>query len=169
MSGLFRLCLLACIAFKFAIADQSTDSIGVRVVLNRGNHDETFCTAEERTTIGDIVELTLASHYRHGRIRAASTRVSQSCIELCEGYQPGTCFFAGAHCHENTGATVATPGDEKEATTPKLSQAEMQTLCRARKRQVIAELRSEVASRDLSGQCKAFVGGSVEVACHLRV
>jgi len=172
MANLLRLLMLTFVAI--AIADPSIDPIGVRVTFSRGLENDRICTTEDQATIVDILEVALASAPEHGKLRAPS--VSKSCVKECKGHKSGTCYYVDAHCFENSDAEVSFSPDEQEETetmkpeppvaTGRTISRELQDLCRTKKRQVISILKREITSSDLSGQCKAFVGGGVTLACH---
>lgn len=172
MASLLRLLVMAFVAI--AIADPSTDSIGVRLTFNRGLENGRICTIDDQATIVNILEVALGSAQERGKLRAPS--LPTSCIKECKGYESGTCYYVDTHCVEDSDANVSSSSDEQQetettkaqpgATGRKISQ-ELQDLCRVKKRQVISILKREISSSDLSGQCKAFVGGGVTLACHL--
>ena len=154
MDILLRIFLLFFLAFR--ITEASTGLLGVRLVLNRAADDVSACIAEEHATVDDILHLAVR---QSGRLRAPTS--SQSCTKLCREYEPGSCFVS-ASCQEDRNSTsLATVHDNLA------SRGELDTLCRESKWNVISTLRREIAKSDLSGQCRASVGGNVELACYL--
>ena len=155
------------------IADSSSvDPIGVRFMLNRGMEDVATCTTDEQAIVIDILEVALSAQVR-GKLRAPAA--SQSCIKRCQGNELTSCFYIDPSCYESSHVDVASlPNDytrpeqaANQLDSRRIISHELQDLCRNKKRKVISVLKREVSSSELSGQCKAFVGGRVELACHL--
>jgi len=161
MDYLLRIFLLQLLVV--AIADASADPLGVRVVFNRGLNDKAACTAEERATVDDILHLAFSA----GQGGLRSPTPLPSCVKLCSGYEPGTCFVSD-NCPEEDAAAKTTTTTTTTTTNLSLSsQQELNTRCRDRKRDVVSILKHEISTRDLSGTCKEFVGGQLVLACHM--
>jgi hypothetical protein len=175
MGNLRRLLSMALVAGT--IADPSIDQIGVRLMLNRGLEDNETCTKDEQRIVVDILEVALSSHLR-GKLRAqtTSTTKAQSCFKECQGNGSKSCFFIDYDCYENRRIGASAWSEELEG--PKTQERgkpsahtisrELQDLCRERKRKVVSVLKREISSSELSGKCKGFVGGRVELACHVH-
>ena len=171
MGNLRRLLSMAFVAATRA--DPSINQIGVRLMLNRGLDDVETCTIDEQKIVVNILEVALSSHLQ-GKLRAPAK--SQSCIKECEGNGSKSCFYIDSDCYENRRIGTSALSEElEEPETHERRQVsahhisrELQDLCWERKRRVVSVLKREVSSSELSGKCKAFMGGRVELACHVN-
>ena len=172
MGNLRRLLSMALVAGT--IADPSIDQIGVRLMLNRGLDDAETCTKDEQRVVVNILEVALSSHLpRKLRAQTPTTKKAQSCFKECQGNGTKSCFFIDYDCYENRRSAWSEELEEPKThergkpSSQNISR-ELQDLCRERKRKVVSVLKREISSSELSGKCKGFVGGRVELACHVH-
>lgn len=158
---LHLLCLIVCIFVDLS----SANTLGVRVVFNRGIKDVTACSNQERTFVNEILKVAFTE--QNSSLRAsrktstgkAARNESVDCVELCKGFDPETCFVS-LLCRDQMDAVSTNNNSQKEMLID-------QTIaeCRESKMKVIATLKREISSKKISGKCKSFVGGSMALSC----
>jgi len=159
-----RLFILIYIAVRAAAR---VESVGGRVVFNRGMAINTSCSEEEIDTVDERLQSVVSPLHQPHHLRTTTITKTELPIcdyDYCHDFAEGTCYTPMCR-HDDDVSPI--PSKDQQHANDALIETDLKQECRQIKSYMLMFVKENILTNSLSTSCKSALGKRVDVQCHI--